>query len=360
LIVVQTSRAASFGFVRRARGWQDRLHATDSMPSRVAKMSARAAQREAAQWPARRAIKMWEGEVSTLAWEQAGAKAASVHFAHANGFNAQTYRSLLDPLADEMRVYASDLRGHGQTTLAANPKGMRSWRIYRDDMLRLVQELDGKPQILAGHSMGATVSLIAALTRPNWVTGLVLVEPVILPQRFLRWMRLVRALGLVDWAFPMVAQAKRRRGIWPTREAMFQAYRGKGAFRSWPEEIVRDYVAGGSLDYIDDRQVRLACTPGWEAANYRAVPPDVWPEIGKLQCPMTLIVGGRRSTCPEPVIEELVAARPDIRVVSVPGASHFLPMECPSVVRSEIRGMASRISEDRYQVSDISKRHSDT
>jgi pimeloyl-ACP methyl ester carboxylesterase len=346
---------APFGFVQRARGWQDRHHATDSGPTRlrVFAMSALAAQRNAVHWPERRAIKVWEGEVSTLAWERAGPRAASVHFAHANGFNAQTYRSLLDALSDELRVYASDLRGHGQTTLAANPKGMRSWRIYRDDILRLVQELDGKPKILAGHSMGATASLMAALAKPAWVTGLVLVEPVILPVRFLRWMRVVRTLGLIDWAFPMVSQAKRRRGIWPTRESMFQAYRGKGAFRNWPEDVVRDYVAGGSLDYIDDRQVRLACTPGWEAANYRVVPPNVLAEIGKLQCPMTLIVGGRRSTCPEPVIEQLIAARPDIRVVSVPGASHFLPMECPSIVRSEIRAMAGQKTEHRNQGSDV-------
>ena len=304
-------------------------------------MSARAAQSEAVHWPQRRAIKMWEGEVSTLAWDQASARAPSIHFAHANGFNAQTYRALLDPLAAEMRVYASDLRGHGQTTLAANPKGMRSWQIYCDDLLRLLQELDGRPKLLAGHSMGATVSLMAALMKPSWVTGLVLVEPVILPRPFLRWMRFVRAFGLTDWAFPMVSKAKRRRGIWPSREAMFQAYRTKGAFRLWPEEVVRDYIAGGSLDYIDDRQARLACTPGWEAANYRAVPPDVIKELDMLQCPMTLIVGGRRSTCPEPVIEQLLAARPDIRVVSMPGASHFLPMECPALVRAEIRAAVS-------------------
>src|SRR6185436_12357149 len=81
--------------------------------------------------PERRSVKMWDGEVSYLAWEEAGFKAPSVHFAHANGFNAQTYRFLLAGLAADMRVYASDLRGHGQTTLAANPKGMRSWLIYR-------------------------------------------------------------------------------------------------------------------------------------------------------------------------------------------------------------------------------------
>src|SRR5262245_51640214 len=88
--------------------------------------------------PLRRAMKMWDGDVSYLAWDQADPRMRSVHFAHANGFNALTYRALLEPLTREMRVYASDLRGHGQTTLAANPKGMTSWLIYRDDILRVL------------------------------------------------------------------------------------------------------------------------------------------------------------------------------------------------------------------------------
>ncbi len=296
---------------------------------------------------------MWDGEVSVLAWEQADPRAPSLHFAHANGFNAQTYCTMLQPLAREMRLYASDLRGHGQTTLAANPKGMGSWDIYRDDILRLLQDLDGRPKILAGHSMGATASLSAALVNPHWVTGLVLVEPVILPERTLRFMAVMRLLGFAERMFPLVAQAKRRRSIWPSREAMFQAYRGRGAFRSWPEDVVQDYIAGGSLDYLDDAQVRLACTPGWEAANYRAGPPNVWRDLGKLRCPVTLIVGEKRSTCPPAVIEQLLERRPDIRVVRVPGASHFLPMETPDEVRREVRAIRDQTSEIRHQKSDV-------
>ena len=303
-------------------------------------MTAAAALRVAPDGPERRSFKMWDGDVSCLVWEDADARAPSLHFAHANGFNALTYRSLLGNLAGDFRIYASDLRGHGQTTLAANPKGMNSWRIYSDDILRTLQELDGRPKMLAGHSMGATASLMAALAKPGWVTGLVLVEPVIMPPKFVRWSRVLRALGLGERVSPLVAQAKKRRGIWPSREAMFEAYRERGAFRSWPEEVVRDYITGGTVDFMDDRQVRLACTPGWEAANYSSAAADIWSNLDKLRCPVTLIVGGRRSTCPEPVIEMLVARRPEIRVVTIPGASHFLPMEIPEVVRREVRAMA--------------------
>jgi pimeloyl-ACP methyl ester carboxylesterase len=217
---------------------------------------------------------------------------------------------------------------------------MQSWLIYRDDIVRTLNELDGRPKMLAGHSMGATASLMVALAKPAWVTGLVLVEPVIMPPQYVRWMKIARALGLAERLSPLVAQAKKRRGIWPSREAMFEAYRGRGAFRTWPEDVVRDYITGGVVDFVDDKQVRLACTPGWEAANYASDAVDVWRELDGLRCPLTLIVGDKRSTCPDPVIELLIARRPEIRVVKVPGASHFLPMEYPEIVRREIRAMA--------------------
>lgn len=303
-------------------------------------MKTAAAVRVAHSGPERRAIKMWDGEVSYLAWEEANPKAPSLHFAHANGFNALTYRSLLDGLSSEMRLFASDLRGHGQTTLAANPKGMRTWLIYRDDILKVLQDLDGRPKILAGHSMGATASLLAAAAKPNWATGLVLVEPVIMPPRYLRWKAIIGALGLIERMHPMVAQARRRRSIFANREAMFEAYRGKGAFRTWPEDVVRDYIEGGSVEFMDDKEVRLACTPGWEAANYKAATPNIWRELEKVRCPVTLIVGEKRSTCPAPVVEMLRNRLPNLRVVHVPEASHFLPMEYPAIVQREVRAMA--------------------
>jgi pimeloyl-ACP methyl ester carboxylesterase len=291
--------------------------------------------------PQRRSMQMWDGDVSYLAWEDASPKAPALHFAHATGFNALTYRRMLTQLATGFRTYASDLRGHGLTTLAANPKGMADWLIYRDDILRWIEGIDGRPKLLAGHSLGATVSLMAAIAKPRMVSGLVLAEPVIMPPAYLRWLSWMRWLGLVDGCFPRVAKAARRRSIWPSRQALFEAYRGRGAFATWPEQIVRDYIDGGTVDFLDGRQVRLACTPGWEAANYRAGAPNFWKQIGQLRCPVTIIVGSKKTTCPESVIQLLLEQRPGLRIVRVPEASHFLPMEYPEIVLAEIRAMAA-------------------
>jgi len=47
--------------------------------------------------PVRETIPLSQGAVSCLSWKGDG---PVLHFAHANGFNAETYRTLLSPLTD--------------------------------------------------------------------------------------------------------------------------------------------------------------------------------------------------------------------------------------------------------------------
>jgi pimeloyl-ACP methyl ester carboxylesterase len=50
-----------------------------------------------------------------------GAETATpdIVFIHATGFNARTYRTLLEPLGERFHVLALDMRGHGLTNAAA-------------------------------------------------------------------------------------------------------------------------------------------------------------------------------------------------------------------------------------------------
>ena len=108
-------------------------------------------------------------------------------FVHANGFNAMTYRSLLAPLSGTLRIWAPDLRGHGLTTLPAEPNGRRGWADHRDDLIALLDALDGPPAVLAGHSMGGNLALRAIAERvlEPVPTALVLSAPMldVLPER---------------------------------------------------------------------------------------------------------------------------------------------------------------------------------
>ena len=266
----------------------------------------------------RGSIDLVDGSISQLVWD---ADAPPLHFAHANGFNAETYRSLLEPLGGAFRIAASDARGHGFTSLPATPGLARGWTIFRDDLDRIAP--DGA--ILAGHSMGATASLMLAALRPEKVRALVLVEPVLVPK------------GIVPGDNDMARRAGKRRDDFASLDEAFALYRGRGAFRTWPDETLRDYLRGG-LEQAESG-VRLSCRPAWEAEDFRSTPPGVSELAVQLRCPVTLIHAADGTASPGEV-EIFKRLYPATRAIAVPGATHFLPMEFPELVREEILRIA--------------------
>ena len=288
----------------------------------------------------RRTMAFDDGAVSYLEWD-AAPDAPTLVFSHANGFNAYTYRSLLDPLAEKFRIVALDMRGHGQTNLPTDPTLIRGWRVYRDDLLRFVARLGDGPKILAGHSLGATASLMAISSRADIARALVLIEPVLPSFRIAAKALFAHILGLDDRLLPLVAPAKRRRAKFTSREAAATGFRGRGAFSSWPDAMIADYVDGGTVE-DGEGGVRLACAPHWEAANFSVFPFGIAGLGKRVRAPMTILHGTVHSSAPMPLLQRIVSGHADARLVEVSGASHFLPMERPELTRDEILAAASR------------------
>ncbi len=278
--------------------------------------------------PERVTVPHARGDQSCLEWEGPGGIAPVLHFAHANGFHAATYRRILSALSTQTRVIASDLRGHGQTKLPADPKTHRNWLVYRDDLIALLERLDAGPAVLAGHSMGATTSILVASARPDLVRSLVLFDPVMVPRAMFWRHRIMRGLGMKPMP-PIAKGALARRAVFPSRAIMIKAYTGRGAFRTWPPDFLENYVQEGVRERADG-QVELACKPAWEAANFMTGSAyDFWPGLKDLTCPVTVLRGTVNSTCREPQAKAFKIRVPQTKDRPIDGASHFLPMEQP-------------------------------
>jgi pimeloyl-ACP methyl ester carboxylesterase len=288
----------------------------------------------------RKKMALADGEVSYLEWE---ADAPLLHFAHATGFNAETYRSLLTPLQGRFRVAAADLRGHGFTTLPAAPGPQANWETFGTDLGNILDRLDRNGVVLAGHSMGAITSMMVAAARPAWVRGLVLVEPVLVP-RFSREIgRAMRLLGRRPVpGTDLATLASKRRAIFPSFEAALSAYRGRGAFKTWPEETVADYLRGGLVPTGNGTEVRLACEPLWESSVFRHSPAGGARLASRVRCPLTVIYSPVSNTTRNREVAIISRRHGDTRLVNVPGTTHFLPMERPDIVQDEIERMLRR------------------
>nr|RAW04120.1 alpha/beta hydrolase [Aerococcus urinae] len=295
--------------------------------------------------PVRRELALDDGAISFLEWKGA-AGGPALHFAHANGFNAMTYRRLLGPLAGRFHIRAWDARGHGHSTLPADPSTHRNWYLFRDDLIRMTENFvaeAGGPVLLGGHSMGGATSLMVAAERPDLVRGLVLVDPVMVPRRARLIMQLYNLTGRKGGPMSLAEGADRRRALFPSREMMLAAYKGRGAFRTWPEEMIADYIEGGTR-LREDGQVELTCAPAWEAANFRAQGHDIWKALDKLKTPLTLIYAGFGSTCRAPAPQLLGERDPQATLLRLGQATHFVPMEYPDVIRREVLALDARLS----------------
>lgn len=275
------------------------------------------------------------GEMAALEFGDAD-RPIDIVFCHANGFNARTYRSILAPLATELRVLAIDMRGHGASSLPAVTEGRTSWHDFRDDLIALLQHLDGPPLILSGHSMGGATSLLAEAQAPERVSRMVLFDPVIMSRD------IVRAPGAPEITrSPMVQGALRRRAMFESRAQALEAYRGRGAFKTWTDTQLADYVAAGFRDR-DDGQVELACSPEWEASNFASHAHDPWAALREGRAPIRVLRAAEGSTSRIEGAEDEVAACGRMSVETVPHTSHFLPMERPDLVREALLDAASR------------------
>jgi len=274
-------------------------------------------------------------DIALWRWPQSKAR-PTLHWAHATGFHGRLYHPLLDELATDVNVLAWDMRGHGASAGAANVSTFRGWETYYRDMTALLDSQD-EPVWLAGHSIGATTSIMAAARRPDKVLGLILAEPVIMdPVQGLKlWgAKLLRQSHRLSLA----AGAARRRRVFDSHAAALDNYRGRGGFKTWPEAWLEAYVQHAFVPQGD--QVQLACSPEWESTTFAHTEHNPWPGIRQLRCPVIALAAEHGSTFSPAAQKRLQTLLPSADVRVVAGTTHFLPMEQNNTVRDAILQLA--------------------
>ena len=273
---------------------------------------------------------------------------------HATGFNAMTYQSLLAPLGLRQRVAALDMRGHGYSTMQAKPGRMKSWHRYRDDVIEWLEKEAPHGVVLSGHSMGATVALLVAGKRPDLVKGLVLADPVILPRVFYFWKHVFPPISWIAHRNSLARGAKKRRAEFPSFRSALESYTGRGAFASWREPFLADYLLDG-IERIDhngadteNQTWRLTCEPKWEAATFAAQRNRPWHALKKVRkhkIPIIVLRPNRSSVISPKVRAQMILMNQALMMKGVRGTSHFLPMEAPYEVRDALSAFIARLVE---------------
>ncbi|MFK7824643.1 MAG: alpha/beta fold hydrolase [Oligoflexales bacterium] len=278
----------------------------------------------------RKSINTDQGHFSYLHWYHQDLP--SLIFIHANGFNALTYRSSLELLSMEFEIYALDLRGHGFSKASARPNEFNSWEIYIQDILSFIKVLNS-PVFLVGHSLGSMLCLAIASRYPQLVSHLLMVEPIIMTPIQCKFWALSKWFCLND-RLKIAAKAKKRRRVFKNREQILNSYTGKGAFATWPQDVLVDYVDGGTKTSTTG-ELELTCHPTWESISFANTTHQTWKWLKELKVKNRLVYATSSSTCSSTSVGIIHRIFPHI-VTSKCQGSHFLPMEKKDCLLSEI------------------------
>jgi pimeloyl-ACP methyl ester carboxylesterase len=258
----------------------------------------------------------------------------TLHFCHANSYPVGTYRQLFALLRQDFDVQALEMHAHNP----AYPV-REGWNTLADELIAELEARYAEPVIVAGHSLGGILCLLAAAKRPDLVRCAVMLDsPVVAGWRALA-LRLLRRTSLAERYSP-ARFSVRRRNVWPDAEAAYSHFAAKDIFAAWAPGVLRDYIDSGLVPHPEGVQLRFGREV--ETAVYRALPHHVGGIVRRgLAVPVGFIGGVDSVECRQ---AGLAATRklvgPFFR--QLPGG-HLFPMESPVMAAQAMRDMIAAL-----------------
>ncbi|HKJ38730.1 MAG TPA: alpha/beta hydrolase [Anaerolineales bacterium] len=267
-----------------------------------------------------------------------GGAGPPLHFLHANGYPPDCYTPLLELLKTEYQTHGMLLRPLWDD---AEPEEIQSWHPFSDDLLRFLSDRESfdlsqdksDSVIGVGHSIGAVVTLRAALRDPGKFRALVLIDPVLfIPPILLMW-KITHAVGLGDRIHPLIIGAKKRRRTFDNLETVFRGYRNRNVFRYMSDASLQAYIEGITKPSANGGY-ELTFSPEWEVQIYRTAMQDfdIWNGLPKLEIPTLIIRGKETDTFLESAAKLVKRKQPKVKVETLEKSTHLLPLERPKKV----------------------------
>lgn len=257
-----------------------------------------------------------------LAVHDLGGDGPPLLLCHATGFCALIWRPVASRLP-EFHAIAPDFRGHGDSP--TDPDHGFSWHGFADDVLAVVEAMDLRGCVAAGHSKGGAALLLAEQRRPGTFRALWCFEPVVFP-------------GVPTVAGPnfMAEGARRRRTSFASRREAFDNFHSKPPLDAFTEEALDAYLDGGFTEHPDG-SVTLKCPPEHEARVFEmGAQHGAFAHLSEVRCPVT-IVRGAVSPGPAAFADAILGQLPHGRGEVYEDLGHFGPQEAPELMAASIR-----------------------
>jgi pimeloyl-ACP methyl ester carboxylesterase len=245
-------------------------------------------------------------------YTDSGGKGPAVVFSHGFLMDHSMFDRQVTALAPRYRVITWDQRGHGGTRAA----GAFTYWDSAADVLALLDQLGVERAVLAGMSQGGFLSLRAALTAPDRVRALVLIDSHAGPEDP------ARVPG-----YEQMHQAWLDNGPGPVQEAVASIILGPGRWDGWYAKWNKQY-AQWAPDDLGQLTWPFRCLMDRD---------DITGRLAGITCPALIVHGTADATIP---LAQAEAVRDGlggpVTFTAVEGASHASNVTHPDEVNKAI------------------------
>jgi len=244
---------------------------------------------------------------------------------HSNASTSGQWRALMELLAPKFRVLAPDSYDSGKS-----PRWPSDRVIHLRDEAALIEPVlarAGSPLALVGHSYGAAMALIAALTNPGRVRALALYEPTLFALLDAEAPAPNEAEGIRD----TVARASAALDAGdPNRaaERFIDYWMGTGGWKQTPEQRRPQIIAA----VMNVRR--------WAHALFTE--PTPLEAFRSLEVPVLYMVGKRSTSSAHGVARLLTSVLPRVEIVEFESFGHMGPITHPDPVNEVIKKFLER------------------
>lgn len=212
-----------------------------------------------------------------------------IHFAHATGMPVPVYSKLLNELRQHYDVISLPM------SLGIDKRYPidEHWQSLTQQVIdSIVTQAHGRKVIGLGHSLGACLTFLAGLQRPELFSQAILLDPPLILGKAslqLHYAKYVHRT-LLDKITPAHLSIKRREH-WQSREEASTSLRPKGFYQHFDDECFADYLSYALQDDPVHGGVRLTIPRDAEVAIFRTNPSWWWLKQPKTSVPTFMLMG---------------------------------------------------------------------
>jgi pimeloyl-ACP methyl ester carboxylesterase len=240
---------------------------------------------------------------------------------HGGSAHAHWWDHIAPALANEFRVLALDLRGHGDSGWVAEESSYQIEQ-YVGDLAQVVSHLALPPFVLIGHSLGGFIAMSYASAYAQRLRALVVVD-IGLRIGGSRFMQLLRHMSSP---------------VYTDEADLYRRFRLLPEKTSASAELLH-HIARHSVRQRDDGRLTLKC----DRATMNRDPRDLRAQLPNIHCPTLILRGSASRNLSASTQEEMLRLCSHARGVEIADAGHHIFLDTPEAFLIEVQNFLSGI-----------------